>query len=153
MTNLGFIEKYIDKPSIVGSAKFQYLFWDVYFATLSASDGKYDAHKPFALSLKYLRDFKGTAIAERSASEIKKQGYGDDKKLKKWQQAMANLFPNVKEGQTITGLSNNDSHTIFYLDDKKLGVIDDKEFTPLFFNIWLSEKTSEPRFRKMLLKL
>jgi hypothetical protein len=42
---------------------------------------------------------------------------------------------------------------VFYSNGEEIGSVDDSEFTTSFFNIWLGEKTSEPKFRKALLGL
>ena len=153
VANESVVNKYIDNASEVGSAKFEFVFWDVYFATLYASGGSFDARKPYALSLHYLRDFDGKDIAERSAKEMKQQGFDDKQKLAEWENAMQDVFPDVKKGQTITGVADASGQALFYLDEQQIGVIADPDFTQKFFDIWLSEKTSEPKLRKKLLKL
>lgn len=153
MANESVVNQYVENPAEVGSAKFEYIFWDVYFATLYAPEGTYDVNQPYALSLKYLRDFDGDAIAERSVKEMKQQGFTDKQKLTEWEMAMADLFPDVKKGQTITGIASAEGEALFYLDEQLLGSIKEPEFTAKFFDIWLSDKTSEPKLRKKLLKL
>ena len=39
----------------------------------------------------------------------------------------------------------------FFLDGKLIGEIDDPEFGPAFFSIWLHPKTSAPKLRRLLL--
>ena len=39
----------------------------------------------------------------------------------------------------------------FYFNDNLVGSIEDPMFGPLFVDIWLSEKTSEPKLRQQLL--
>ena len=153
MANEPIIDKYIETPGVVGSAKFEFIFWDVYFATLYAPNGNFNSDKPFALSLKYLRDFEGSAIAERSVKEMEQQGFADQTKLAEWQKVMLDVFPNVKKGQTIVGVADASGHAHFYLDQRSLGVVADADFTQRFFDIWLNEKTSEPKLREKLLNL
>lgn len=153
MANESVINQYIENPKEVGSVKFEYIFWDVYFATLYAPEGAFDADQPYALSLKYLRDFDGASIAERSVKEMKQQGFNDKQKLTEWEAVMVEIFPDVKKGQTITGISNAEGEALFYLDEQLLGTVPDPDFTSKFFDIWLSDKTSEPKLRQKLLKL
>jgi hypothetical protein len=80
-------------------------------------------------------------------------GYDDEKLLNKWYQQMADLFPNVKEGENITGVFDKNQHSHFYYQGKLIGTIEDKVFGQSFFGIWLHEKTSEPKMRKQLLGL
>lgn len=145
------ISTYIENPKPVGEARLEVLFWDVYDATLIAPDGKFDPQTPFALSLTYLREFDGDDIASRSVDEMRKQGMKDEVKLAMWFEQMQQVFPNVDEGQTLTGIVDENQYSHFYFNDNKVGVIEDPEFTTWFFNIWLSEQTSEPKMREKLL--
>ncbi len=135
----------------VGQARLVYMLWDVYDATLYAPDGTYDASKPYALSLAYLRDLDGKAIAERSIEEMRKQGAADEMKLAAWFSELKRIFPDVKEGDVITGFFNPNAPTIFHLNGKNLGEVQDPEFGQKFFDIWLSPKTSELKMRLQLI--
>lgn len=147
------LKQHVDTPKEVGKARLKFVFWNVYDATLIAPNGSYEQQKPFALALEYLRDFEGEEIASRSIDEMRKLGMKDEVKLAKWYQEMQALFPNVKEGEIITGVVDSAHVSHFYLDDKVLGKVHDKEFSTWFFNIWLSEDTSEPKMRRQLLGL
>lgn len=143
----------IEQAEKVGEARLSVLFWDIYDATLVAPNGEYNQQGPFALSLTYLRDFDGDDIASRSIDEMRKLGMQDEMKLASWFQKMQQIFPDVKEGQTITGMIDKNQVSHFYIDDQLLGQVDDKEFSQWFFNIWLAENTSEPKMRRQLLGL
>ncbi len=145
------LAKYIEEPKVVGQTRLKVLFWDIYDASLIAPKGQFSNDKPFALELKYLRDFKGKEIASRSVDEMRKLGVKDEVKLAAWYQEMQDLFPDVKEGESITGVVDENRISHFYYNDKLLGKVHDKEFSLWFFNIWLSEKTSEPEMRRDLL--
>ncbi|MFC3121020.1 chalcone isomerase family protein [Agaribacter flavus] len=145
--------KYIDDPKTVGKTRLEVLFWDIYDAELVAPKGQWSKDKPFALSLTYLRAFDGKEIASRSIDEIRDLGMEDERKLAKWFEQMQILFPDVKEGNTITGIVDDRAYSIFYFDEQRLGVVEDPEFSQWFFDIWLSEKSSEPKMRKRLLGL
>lgn len=135
----------------IGHGRMSVLLWDAYDATLYAPSKPFDATKPYALTLTYLMDFDGADIAERSVEEMRKQGFSDSATLERWGKQMAAIFPNVKEGDSITGVRDASGNTAFYHNDTAIGTITDAAFTQHFFNIWLSEKTSEPKLRKKLL--
>lgn len=135
----------------VGQGRMTYLFWDVYDATLYAPDGIWNSEKPFALELSYLRELKGKKIADRSVEEIRNQGFRDEVKLATWHAQMRNIFPNVTDGDTLTGIYTENGEAVFYKDSAEVGRIKDAEFSRAFFNIWLSEKTTEPGLRRKLL--
>jgi hypothetical protein len=147
------IQHYIENPQKVGEARLRMWFFDIYDASLIAPNGKFTDQSPFALSLTYLRDFDGIDIASRSIDEMRKLGMKDEMKLAKWYEQMQRIFPNVKDGQTITGLVDKQRFSHFYFEEQELGAIEDTEFSQWFFNIWLSENTSEPKMRKQLLGL
>ena len=146
------INAYLESPQLVGKARLKVLLWSVFDASLYADSGKYDATEPFALSLKYLRSLDGKKIVAKSMEEIKsQQPQAGSEQLARWKQQLLQIIPDVKNGTTITGVRTIDGYTSFYMDDKKLGSINDVAFTQAFFDIWLSEKTSEPKFRSKLL--
>lgn len=144
-------ERYVPDARKVGDGVLSYLFWGVYKATLYAPGSRWRADAPFALSLDYMRELKGRDIAERTIAEIRDQGFTDEAKLLTWQEKLAALFPDVTEGDRLTAVRHADGRTLFYRDDKRIGMIDDPAFGARFFDIWLGEKTSEPKLRRKLL--
>jgi hypothetical protein len=93
----------------------------------------------------------GIDIAERSAKEMRQQGSASELQLATWFTQMSKIFPDVKDGDVLTGIKNAENATIFIFNDEEIGRISDAEFTSAFFDIWLSEKTTEPALRKKLL--
>ncbi|MBF7071976.1 chalcone isomerase family protein [Glaciecola sp. MH2013] len=146
-------KRYIPQPETVGKARLKVMFWKIYDAQLMATKGEWQEGAPFALSLTYLRDFDGEEIASRSVDEMRDLGYDDEVDLAKWFEQMRAVFPDVKEGDNITGVLDENRHTHFYYRGQKVGSIDDVTFGQSFFDIWLSDKTSEPKMRKQLLGL
>tara|TARA_Y100001970_G_scaffold103185_1_gene129525 strand:+ start:17458 stop:17985 length:528 start_codon:yes stop_codon:yes gene_type:complete len=144
-------KRYFLNPHKIGEAKFTYLFWDIYHAELYAPISGWNPEKPFALSLKYFREFEGIDIADKSISEIEGQGFSDRKLLDEWKLQLREILPDVSDGTILTGIRNTNGHTLFYHDGSKIGVIKDTKFTKRFFNIWLGKKTSEPSLRRALL--
>lgn len=148
-----YITPLVPKASEAGSGRLTYLLWDVYDARLFVPQGKWSDEPPYALELRYLRDLDGGAIADRSAEEIRKQGFRDEVTLAAWHTQMRKLFPNVHQGSTLTGIYTAKGESLFYLSDQFIGKITDPSFGKHFFAIWLSEKTSEPQLRRRLLGL
>jgi len=146
-------QKYIPSAKKVGTGKLIFMLWDAYDATLYAPNGKWDPRKPYALSIQYFRKINGGDIAQRSVEEIRKQGFSDEAKLEQWGKEMQRIFPDVKQGSELTAVFSAQKSTEFYFGGKHIGSIKGAEFGTRFFNIWLSEKTSEPELRKKLLGL
>ncbi len=145
------ISHYVPNAKVVGKARYTYLFWDIYDATLYAPEGSWQASQPFALELIYLRDFDGKDIAKRSVAEMRKQGLKDSQQLQEWETLMASIFPDVKPQTRLTGIADNSGSTHFYAGDEAIGEINDPEFTRWFFNIWLGSASSETKIRDQLL--
>ena len=145
------ISLHVPNARLLGHGRFRFLFWNVYDAYLYTPKSTWTDTLPYALRLDYLRKLYGKEIADRSITEMRKQGHKDEVKLATWHKQMRHIFPDVKKGSTLTGIRTASGSAIFYYHDKEIGRITDPAFTSAFFNIWLSEKTSEPAFRKKLL--
>ena len=68
-----------------------------------------------------------------------------------WLAAMGKLFPDVQAGDRLTGLQQPGQAARFYFNGVLRGEVADADFTRLFFGIWLSSRTSEPKLRAQLL--
>ena len=68
-----------------------------------------------------------------------------------WREQMRNIFPDVEKGSRLSGLYQPDAATIFYQDNKVIGMITDAAFGRWFFGIWLDTRTSRPDLRRQLL--
>ncbi|MDE2417100.1 MAG: chalcone isomerase family protein [Burkholderiales bacterium] len=137
-----------------GSSRFRYFGLSVYDARLWVSPGfqvaTYAQHG-LALELTYLRSLSGKAIAERSLKEMRRAEALAADTEKNWLTAMQDAFPDVGEGDRITGLHTPASGAKFWFNGQARATIRDTDFSRLFFGIWLSETTSEPRLRSELL--
>ena len=107
--------------------------------------------QPLALVLVYARQLVGEQIASRSLKEMKRIGRINDEQSSRWLTAMTQLFPDVKDGDRLTGIQRPGVTTRFFLNGQFRGEVADADFTRLFFGIWLSPRTSEPRRREQLL--
>jgi hypothetical protein len=142
------------QPRQVGSGLYSWWGFDVYQASLWVEPGFDAAALPrqrYALELHYRRDFKGRDIAQRSIDEMRRVGPFSDAQAQAWQQAMVAVFPDVSNGDRLTGVNLPGRGAQFYANGKPTGEIADPEFARLFFGIWLSEQTSAPKLRLALL--
>jgi hypothetical protein len=110
------------------------------------------ARSAFALELRYARALEGRAIAAASRDEIARLDLGTPAQLSAWFDAMARLFPDVAQGDRLTGVNLPGSGVAFYRNDRPLGSIDDPDFGPAFFAIWLHRDTAAPELRRSLLE-
>ena len=134
----------------VGHGTGTYMMMDVYDAVLYAPDGRWMPGKPLALSLTYRMDLKGKAIADRSISEIRAQGFTDQLRLDDWRKQMTTIFPDVKKGTNLTGVRTTTGETEFFENGAFIGRVADKDFGDKFFDIWLGQNTTDTNLRKQL---
>jgi len=146
-------EQHMTEPKLVGKARLKVMFWRVFDAELYAPEGSFRADRPYALSLSYLREIESADIVSKSMAEIKRQGRHDRNQLANWRTKLSQIIPDVDRRTTITGVRDEQERTRFYRNGAPIGEIDDPVFTRAFFDIWLGKDTSEPEFRKKLLRL
>ena len=82
---------------------------------------------------------------------MKRNGPIADDTAATWLTTMTGIFPNVSTGDRITGLQMVNAGTRFWYNGQMRATVADTEFSRLFFGIWLSDRTSEPRLRAELL--
>jgi hypothetical protein len=135
----------------VGAGTLRWFGLRVYDAELRAGVRPVGYAHPFALTLRYARTLEGSAIAERSLEEIEALGFGSPGERAAWGAAMRALFPDVAEGDTLTGLHLPGRGARFFHNGRLLGEIDDSHFSRAFFSIWLDPRTRAPSLRAALL--
>jgi len=109
------------------------------------------AQHALALELSYLRNLNGKDIAERSLKEMRRAGNITPEQAQTWLKAMQEAFPDVKEGDRITGSHDPQKGATFWFNGQVRATIADADFSRLFFGIWLATTTSEPALRAQLL--
>ena len=157
LTRLKRLQPYLQTPILIGKGKYTYWGFDVYVASLWASDSNVDAEQwqtqRIALELNYLRDFKGIDIAKSSIDEIHAQSPLPKSKATLWLKTLEDIFPNTNKGQTLVGIYIPNVGAQFLYETALIGEIKDLELAKRFFDIWLSQQTSAPQLRKRLLAL
>ena len=139
-----------------GAGSYRWFGLHVYDATLwtpAQAKSPPDWSQPLALRLRYARSLRGADIATRSADEIARLGLGTPAQRQDWLARMRALFPDVRDGSTLTGVHMPGLGARFFRDDLPLGEIADAEFSRAFFSIWLHADTSAPALREGLLGL
>ena len=144
----------LPQQRLIGKGRLDFWGFHVYDARLwGAPSFKIDKlyTQPFALELAYLRDFDAVDVAARSIHEMRRLVVINDEQAKIWTTEMLRVFPNIKKGDRLIGINKPGVGAAFLLNGKPAGEIQDLEFARLFFGIWLSTKTSEPKLRRALL--
>jgi hypothetical protein len=146
--DIGYIDSALNPAKLQGTGRLNWLGFHIYDAsfyragTLSSPE--------FALNVRYQKSFKGSAIANSSADEMKKIGVPETQAAL-WGKELAGVLPNIESGQTLTAIYTPKQGTTFYHDGKRVGQIAGAEFSKAFFGIWLDPKTSVPKLRTDLL--
>lgn len=135
----------------VGEAKLDVLFWDVYQSELYTLTGSYQKESyPQALKIHYLRDIKAEDLVERTAEEWQKLGIGQGVSAR-WIEHIRSIWPNIKKGDELLLIVDQNKISEFYFNQKSIGLIEDTEFGYNFLRIWLDEKSSYPKLQKQLI--
>ena len=139
---------------LYGSGRLRRYFFHVYDARLWTQPGFEIARfsqLPLALELQYGRELVGSLIAERSIEEMQRAAEITPAQQRVWLAAMQRCFPDVVEGDRMTGVQLPGTAARFFVNGAFVGEVRDAEFTRLVFGIWLAPTTSEPELRAALL--
>lgn len=139
-----------------GQATMRFLGLGLYDARLWVGERfsaeRFQTH-PFGLELKYLRSIKGEDIVEQSLRQMQRFEPFDAAQAALWRESMSKAFPDVVNGDRLSGLHLPDGQSRFHLNGRATATLQDRRFARLFFGIWLDERTSEPRLRERLIGL
>jgi hypothetical protein len=144
----------LPQSQLVGKGRLTVWGFQVYDARLWAPAGfaaDSFASQPLALELAYLRDFAAKDVAERSLQEMRRSQAITEAQAARWRAELLRVIPNITRGDRILGLHRPGFGAAFWFNGKISGEIRDAEFARLFFGIWLSPQTSEPKLREALL--
>lgn len=147
------VHRYWPQARLVGSGRLRFVGLAVYDARLwsPVSPGPQDWQgQPLALELQYARSLHGERIAERSLDEMRRQGPIDAAQAKAWLAQMKATFPDVHDGDRLTGFYRNPAPARFYLNGRARGEWTDEALARQFFGIWLAPQTSQPALREAL---
>lgn len=136
---------------VLGHGKMRWFGLLLYDAALWAPGGEWQWDRPFALDIRYARNFAGEKLAAASVDEMMRLGYRDERKLSAWRERMLGAFPDVKSGERIVGVYRPGIGAEFFHEGRSTAVIADPEFARAFFSIWLDPGTREPKLRAALL--
>lgn len=150
------IVRALPQARLAGQGAFTWFGIRLYEARLYVGDKGFDSADPgaapFVLDLQYARKLHGSRIADASADQMARIGAATPAQRDVWLRQMTLLFPDVVEGNHISGAHIPGGGARFYLDGKSIGSIPDPDFARAFFAIWLAPATTAPGLRESLLK-
>ncbi len=107
----------------------------------------------FALEIVYNTGIKAEEIVNVSLIEMARLKKLSDAQIKTWTADMQRTFPNVAQGDRLTGVYVPKVGTRFFFNSKLIAEINDPAFGDAFFAIWLDEGTKRAELRRALLGL
>ena len=135
----------------IGESEMQVMFWRIYRAELFANSQPYNRDSyPQLLSITYLRAIEQQALLEATQDQWLHLGVASEQQ-NRWLAQLDKVWPDVKKGDQLRLLVDENQQSHFFSREQHLGSIDDPEFGRAFLDIWLSENTSHPKLRAELL--
>lgn len=144
-----------------GTHHFRYWGLSIYHAELQVATGfeptQFAQHR-LALTLRYSRDFKGSALAKSTWDEMQglmtRSGQRwTPSQSAAWVTQLNALMPNVQRGDRLGAVNIPGRRVVLFHNEMPLGMIEDRGFADGFFGIWLSPLSSQPAMRQALLSL
>lgn len=136
-----------------GSGEMRWFGFVIYGAKLWRSGETWRNDTPYALELTYRRNISAEQLVETSIEEIARLGEKDEQRLRQWRAALAQVFPAVREGDSIVGVHEPGRGARFFHNGRQTGRVDDAALAAAFFAIWLDPRTKAPDLRARLLAL
>ena len=107
----------------------------------------------FALEIVYNTGIKAEEIVNVSLVEMARLKKLTDLQIKTWTADMQRTFPNVVQGDRLTGVYVPKVGTRFFFNSRLIAEINDPAFGDAFFAIWLDEGTKRAELHRGLLGL
>ena len=137
----------------VGSAKFSVLFWDIYNSTLYTKSGRYlheQSPESLLFKIEYFKDITADELIERTVQQWQHLGIPKSQ-YANYIPKLKVIWPDISKGDSLTILVSEKKST-FYFNDKQVGDIEEKNFSRIFLDIWLSPNTSQAQLRAKLIE-
>ena len=109
---------------------------------------------PKHLEIFYYRDVTAAQFIDMGDSTLRKNVTRTEwDRIQPQLKEFNRLYRNVQAGDRYSLAYHPDTGLILSLNDEVLGIIEDSEFAPLYYRIWLGEESVNNRFRDEILGL
>jgi len=135
---------------VVGQARFHLLWFTVYDATLEAPtrDFRFPATAPFRLSLQYHRPVKAEQIVNATLDQWRRQQL---QWSPEWETLLQQTIPAVAKNDVLQLEVAPDGTAALLHNEQETARFTNPDFVTAFAGIWLSERTTDPGFRRQLM--
>lgn len=137
--------------ALLGSSALYWFGIHVYDIALYTEGNPYTTNTTAVLSLRYAIPIKHKRLQETTLQEWRRLELGTPEQRQVWINQLDALWPDIKSGESLSALCQQDGSTVFYFGDRCLGEVTDHSFGPAFFAIWLHENCRYPNVRNRLL--
>lgn len=139
-----------DKMTLLGSARFSYLFWDIYDVWLYSGNESLKNNEDTVLKIRYLKDISAEELVKNTASEWKKLELNHPLK-KQWLEQLKEVWPDIQAQDELMLQKTKNGESQFYYNNKVIGPTLPPPFGQRFLAIWLSPNCSYPDIRQKLI--
>ncbi len=136
-----------------GQASLHKFFFHVYDAAYWTDGKGWDMNTSHALHLTYHVDIDADGFLERTIEELERNKDVTQAMLKQYQVMLKPIYPDVRDGDTITATYAPNSGLTFCHNDTIVGSVKGVTYIEPFMGIWLGKYSSEPSMRDTLLNI
>lgn len=134
-----------------GKSELSWFLISVYEAQLFTTSGQFVyGQYPQALEIEYYRNITKENLIKATKDQWEEQSIKHPD-LDSWLVELEQVFPDVKPEDKLVFSIDEIGNNQFFLNDKPIGTIANKDFSQLFLDIWVSEKTTYPDLRLELI--
>lgn len=133
----------------VGQASLRVLWFYIYDATLLTATGEFDDKaQPLAISIRYRRKVARARLIAETAKQL--QGKLNSAVLQRSLEQLAELWPDIDVGDTLTFYMENPGLGHFYYNAAYLGSVKEPAFARAFIDIWIGADSAYPKLAARL---
>lgn len=147
------LESAVKASEPYGQARLTRFLFHVYDAQIWTDAPAWSYQEPFALSVTYAMSFSAPELTQSTLQQAQKVSTLSQAEEKQFALYLDQAYRDVKSGERVTALFMPPDNITFFVNGIKTLSMKDAVFARAFFDIWLSERTSEPSLRTGLLGL
>lgn len=134
-----------------GKSELSWFLISIYEAQLFTPSGTFTyGEYPQALEIEYYRNISKEDLIKATKEQWKKQSITHPE-LNAWLVELEKVFPDVKPADKLLFSIDEKGNNQFFLNNKPIGAIANQDFSRLFLDIWVSERTTYPDLRLELI--
>jgi len=149
------VQACFDMPRLSGACRhthWGYYIYDAWLWTGSQGIDTATLAQPFALALRFAREFAGPHLARRLVEEIGAIGRGTDSQRAEWLRWLSAALPDIEPGDVVIGVYRPGAGLCLVLNGEPQASSHDAVLAKSLFSVWLSAQTRAPHVRAALLE-